>query len=256
MPSPFPGMDPYLENPAIWSDFHGTFLMAMRAELNRLLPEGYTARWDRYVWLDGPDTERPRRLGEPDTFVSDLLNRDAGSAAAAVLEAPATTTLPAVDAKGKPFLKIVDALGARVVTVVEMLSPGNKSGENRELYLVKRQEYFRSGTNLVEIDFLRNGLRPPVQRPLPPASYYIMISRAIDYPQAGVWPLTLRDPLPRIPVPLDAQVEPVFLALRPCLDRAYEEGCYERDIDYDQAPIPPLAAPDATWARELLTNQH
>src|SRR5262249_54982642 len=76
MPSPFPGMDPYLENPAVWSDFHSTFLMCIRAELNKILPEHYVARWDRHVWVDEPDTERRGPLGRPDVFVTDALGRE------------------------------------------------------------------------------------------------------------------------------------------------------------------------------------
>ncbi len=30
MPSPFPGMDPYIEHPTIWSDFHGGLAEAIR----------------------------------------------------------------------------------------------------------------------------------------------------------------------------------------------------------------------------------
>jgi len=76
MPSPFPGMDPYLEEPAIWTDFHGTLLMCIRAELNRLLPRRYVARWDRYVWMDDPEIEIAGLVGRPDTFVTDVLEGD------------------------------------------------------------------------------------------------------------------------------------------------------------------------------------
>ncbi|MEL7313805.1 MAG: DUF4058 family protein, partial [Cyanobacteria bacterium J06559_3] len=29
MPSPFPGMDPYLEHPALWSEFHDRLILAI-----------------------------------------------------------------------------------------------------------------------------------------------------------------------------------------------------------------------------------
>jgi hypothetical protein len=50
MPSPFPGMDPYIESSCMWGDFHGTMLSAMRADLNANLPRGYTASIELYVW--------------------------------------------------------------------------------------------------------------------------------------------------------------------------------------------------------------
>jgi hypothetical protein len=246
-------MDPYLEDPAIWSDFHGTFLMSLRAELNRILPEHYVARWDRYVWIEEPEEEAPRPLGRPDVLVTDALHREPGAEGTATVAAPATARLPAVDPRGKAFLKILDARGRRVVTVIEMLSPANKTaGKDRDAYLAKRQEYFKSGTNLVEIDLLRGGLRAPLEDPVPPADYYIIVSRAVDYPRAGVWPIKVREPLPLIPVPLDPQIAPVTLALQPGLNRAYDEARFSEDIDYDQQPSPPLAEPDATWARELV----
>jgi Protein of unknown function (DUF4058) len=255
MPSPFPGMDPYLEDPLVWSDFHGTFLMCIRAELNRRLPEHYIARWDRHVWIDQPEEDQPRVVGRPDVFVTDALDRDRTVAGASIV-APAMANLPAVDPKGHPFLKIIDGRGRRVVTVVELLSPSNKTpGRYRDAYLVKRQEYFRTGTNVVELDLLRNGLRAPVEGKLPEADYYIVVSRASDYPKAGVWPVSVRDALPEIPVPLDPGVEVVSLPLRPCLERAYAEARFDEDLDYSQPPTPPLRDKDVAWARELLAQR-
>jgi len=226
MLSPFPGMDPYLEDPAIWSDFHGTTLMGLRAELNERLPAPYLARWDRYVWVDEADVEPVRPLGKPDVFMVDQLSRSSEVEQAALgIAAPAMATVPEVEPRGKPYIKIIDRRGRRVVTVIEFLSPANKSsGKDREAYLAKRQEYFRTGTNLVEMDFLRAGLRPPVQEKLPPASYYLLVSRAVDFPRVGIWPLGIRDRLPTIPVPLNPDDPPVMLDLRPCMDRAYDEG--------------------------------
>src|SRR5688572_4397902 len=111
MPSPFPGMNPYLETEAVWSDFHGSFLMAIRAELNRSLPEGYVARWNRYVWIDEPEMESSRPLGKPDVFVTDNLGRTGNGGEASVLTAPVMAMMPAIEPNGKPFLKILDIHG-------------------------------------------------------------------------------------------------------------------------------------------------
>jgi hypothetical protein len=256
MPSPFPGMDPYLESPETWPDFHGTFLMSIRAALNQSLPSPYVARWDRYVWIDEPETEQARPLGRPDVYVADRLGQEEGTGLKTALAAPATVTLPAVDPKGKPFLKIIDTRGHRVVSVIELLSPANKAaGRDRDAYLAKREEYFRAGTNVVEMDLLRSGLRAPMEPQPAPADYYILVSPAADYPKAGVWPLTVRDPLPPVPIPLKPQDPPVMLDLRPCLDRTYDEARFQDEIDYDEPPTPPLGEPDAAWARELLAQR-
>jgi hypothetical protein len=247
-------MDPYLEDPAVWSDFHGSFLLSIRAELNTRLPEGYVARWDRYVWVDEPEDDETVTLVRPDVFVT-RAHDQSNDEASVVLAAPTMAILPQFEPKGKGFLKIVDAKGKRVVTVVEMLSPTNKApGKDRNAYLEKRQEYFRTGTNLVEIDFLRGGVRPPIEGKRAPADYYILVSAAVDFPRAGIWPLTIRDPLPPIPVPLDPGVEPVVVPLQPCFERCYHEARFWEDIDYNLAPEPPLGEVDAIWSQQRIAE--
>ena len=175
---------------------------------------------------------------------------------ATLLAAPAHVVLPAIRREGPRYLKIIDRRNRRVVTAVEILSPANKSkGEDRELYLVKRNEYLATGVNLVEIDLLRSWERMPLDNPPPaPSDYLILVSRASEFPQAGVWPLSVRDPLPTLPIPLASPDPDVLLPLKPCFDRAFAEGRYESDINYAEPPTPPLAEPDATWARDLLAG--
>src|SRR5436190_66443 len=159
MPSPFPGMDPYIEEPSLWPDFHGSMIYAFRAALNAVLPERYVAHVDQYVWLHEPDLPTRQRLGRPDAFVTDEAappgNGPASSAALAALAAPAVSTLPVVRRTGPRYIQIRDGHDRRVVTVIELLSPSNKdSGGDRDAYLAKRNEYLATGTNLVEIDLL------------------------------------------------------------------------------------------------------
>jgi len=254
MASPFPGMNPYLEGPDIWPDFHGSFLIELRSRLNMVLPKGYVARWDRYVWVD--EDQQERVLGRPDIFVSEPNHPVQRTGGTATLAAPTTVLLPMLEAKGKPVVKIIDARGKRVVTVVEMLSPANKSGGvDHDAYLAKRQEYLQSGTNLVEIDLLRGGQRAPVEGGHTQCSYCILVSRTAEFPQAGFWPLTIRDPLPLIPIPLDPGIADVSISLQECLEPVCEHGRYEEDIDYTQAPPPPpLSEADAAWVRDRLAK--
>jgi hypothetical protein len=139
------------------------------------------------------------------------------------------------------------------VTVLELLSPANKtSGKDRDAYLAKRQDYLHAGTNLVELDLLRRGLRCPVYGPLPQADYYILVCPGVDCPSAGIWPLSIRDRFPLVPVPLGSAEQPVLLALKPCLDEAYDEAQFSREIDYNQPPPVPFNDQDAAWVQELL----
>jgi hypothetical protein len=250
-------MDPYLEEPGIWSDFHTTFYVAIRAELNARLPAGYVARIDRYVWIEEPEVEQRVRLGAPDVLVSTDNGGGSGAVGAALLAAPATIVLPAVRREGSRYLKIIDSRDRRVVTVVEVLSPTNKlKGKDRDAYLAKRNEYLASEINLVEIDLLRSWERMPMgDSPAAPADYLVLVSRASEFPRAGLWSISVRDPLPEIPIPLTPQEPDVSLPLRTCFDRAFEEGRYYTEIDYAKPPIPPLTEPNASWARELLAHR-
>jgi hypothetical protein len=256
MPSPFPGMNPYLEHPEDWPDFHGAFLFALRAAINAVLPDRYVALVDRHVWLHDPDSEERLLLGIPDVTTVNEGGANEGTTAAVLEVAPITVTLPAVPHKGNLYIRLIDRAERKVVTVVELLSPSNKrAGRDRQAYLAKRDEYLASGTNLVEIDFLRAGQRMPLgEPPLAETDYYLFVSRAASYPKAGLWPFSVRDPMPPLLVPLlPGDVTPK-IELKPCIDRAYDEGRYDKELDYLQSPVPPLREPDATWARELLAN--
>src|SRR5882757_8697530 len=130
MPSPFPGMDPYIEEPSRWSDFHSTMIVAFRAALNSVLPERYVANVDQYVWLHEPDLKTRQRLGRPDAFVTDESTpqptESSPSVALAALAAPAVSTLPVIRRPGPRYIRIRDTDGRRLVTVIEILSPSNK----------------------------------------------------------------------------------------------------------------------------------
>src|SRR2546429_331722 len=128
MASPFPGMDPYLEQPGTWPGFHTTLYVEIMAELNRRLPPGYVARIDRYVWIHEPEAQDRILLGKPDTFVVNTKEDAPMSGVGTVTRAaPATIVLPAVRREGSRFLKIRDVQNKRVVTVLEILSPANKN---------------------------------------------------------------------------------------------------------------------------------
>src|SRR5207248_9608925 len=122
----------------------------------------------------------------------------------ATLTAPTTTLLPAVRREGNKYLKIKEARSDRLITVIEFLSPANKTpGADRDAFLAKRNEYLATKTNIVEIDLHRTGRRMPMGEPAPPtADYYVFVCRAADFPKTGIWPFSVRHPLPEIPIPL------------------------------------------------------
>ena len=134
------------------------------------------------------------------------------------------------------------------MTVVEVLSPINKaplSTHARQDFLAKRHDTIASATNWVEIGLLRAGERPPEARGV--GAYYVLVKRAAE-PKAEIWPIGLREPLPRIGIPIRADVDDIGVALQPLLDQVYDEGRYADLIDYTQPPpAPALPEDEAQW---------
>ena len=255
MPSPFPGMDPYLEGRSYWGGFHLSMIVAMRATITPQLPTGYFAEVCQYIWLEAEDDPEQRWVG-PDVFVSGggSKRRPRAGTAPDTSAPTATLTIPTPKKRGKRYIGIRDTKRNRVVTVVELLSPSDKAaGKDRANYLMKREEYLAAGVNLIEIDLLRNGARPPAGDPDPPTGdYYVLLSRAVEFPRIDLWAFTVRDPLPSVPVPLKPGHPDFALPIRAALDRVYEDAGYAREIDYSKPARPLLPAADGEWAAELL----
>ncbi|MDX1948722.1 MAG: DUF4058 family protein [Pirellulaceae bacterium] len=253
MKIPFPGMDPYLEEPNLWSDVHVTLIVAMRGALNAVLPKGYIAAADKYVWIHEPDADARTRVVKPDGFIVKSHERVEASAPVAI-RASTTVVLPAIRREGNKYLKIMDSRSRRLITVVELLSPSNKQpGPDREDYLTKRMDYLTAGVNLVEIDLHRGGQRLPLAEPQPAGfDYYALVCRPSQMPRAEIWPFTVRDPFPVISIPLGPDELGVSLDLRPCLEWAYEQGKYGEEVNYRLPAVPPLSPADAEWAKSFL----
>ncbi len=260
MPSPFPGMDPYLEAPAPWGGVHARLIVAVADQLNLVLPDGYRTNIEEYVWLQDEEDSEPFARRKPDVFVPEpggTRRRPRGSATATPLAEP-TAEVVLLPGRSRRRRRVVirTAGGHRVVTVLEILSPANKMpGKDRNAYLAKRDECLASGTNLVEIDLLRDGDRLPLGKPRPTvADYYLLRSPADRRPRTSVWAFGVRDPIPVIGVPLRPGVGPVPLDLRACLDRVYDDGFYGEELDYRQPADPPLDSHDAEWAATLFAK--
>ncbi len=251
MASPFPGMNPYLEQEVLWHDFHERFLPAAAAHLTAQLLPRYIVLIDENVYLHDIGAERGRSAGRPDLSVARGQDRSGKSIGVGVLEAPAQVLLPDFDFEGESFLEVRDRQGRQLVTVVELLSPANKQpGSSRTQYLLKRANLIRSAVHLVEIDLLRGG-QPMPSDERPPGVYSVLVSRAGERPRADFWPFSLRDALPAVPVPLGPDDPDARLDLRAILDRVYDESGYAYFL-YEHPPDPPLDGEEALWAREIV----
>jgi hypothetical protein len=205
MPSPFPGMDPYLESEPFCDDLRSTLVVVAHGELNQRLPRGYSA------WIDRRENTH---------------------------------------------VMIKEVRCESVITLIEFLSPALKTlGPNRDGYLAKRNEYLATGTNLVEIDLHRTGRRMPMGKPKPPrADYYVQICRAVDFPKTGVWPFSVREALPDIPIPLNPEDGAVTLPLQACFNGAYDLGPHDAAVDYAKPPRIALHGEDGAWAKAIAKN--
>jgi len=205
MPGPFPGMDPYLEDPAHWPDVHQSLITYIRDELQPYLRPRYHARIGERVYI-----LEPPHLFYPDVTIirQPLTVREPAPVYAATAEAetevvdlPVLVTLPPVEHR-EPYLEIVHAAGGEVVTVIEVLSPANKApGEGHRLYRSKQQELLDTPIHLVEIDLLSSGLHTVAlseegRAELPPHRYLICVRRGPERRRFEVYPIPLSRRLP------------------------------------------------------------
>jgi Protein of unknown function (DUF4058) len=252
MPSPFPGMNPYLEQEECWQDFHQSFIPLVRALLAEQVRPAYVVKVEEHLFIHELSAEERRLLGRADVSLAARQASAAPHAAAAILDAPSYARLPvAVDVEQHSYLEIRDRRNRELITVIELLSPSNKRlGPDREQYLGKRLQFLHSSVHLVEIDLLRGGPRLPVDE-LEECDYYALVSRWQDRPRTAVWPIHLRDRLPVLPIPLRAPDPNAQLDLQAVLHRLYDEAGYA-DYIYAGAPQPPLSTEDDAWARSFV----
>lgn len=219
MPSQFPGVDPFIEGQE-WEDFHGRFNNRISDALVPRVRPRYIVRIERRVYVEH-DVE-------------------------CLLAMP--------EEMGETYLTIRERETLQVVTVIEVLSPGNKrpGSDGRREYLAKRDEVLQSSAHLVELDLLRGGQRMPMLDPLPPGDFYAIVSRARRRPRAAVYAWTLRQPLPPIAIPLAGTDPDVTIALQPIFDTTYDRSGYDYSLRYDRAPEPTFPEGELAWVQSHL----
>jgi hypothetical protein len=261
MPSPFPGMDPYLEQPSRWPDLHHELISEIRAELNRLLRPRYFATVEERVYLSD-ENDPARGIFVPDVhlFARSLKSSRSpmhGRANSATIE-PYEVTTVVEDEIHEARIEIVDTNKRSIVTVIEILSPTNKmkGSYGRENYQHKRRQILCSQSHLVEIDLLRSGIRIPIREQLPPYDYLIHVARAIELQQRRslAWPIPITEPLPTISIPLKGSDPDVNIDMQQIFASAYDRGAFDLKIDYTGDPDPPLAPQQTEWARQIITE--
>jgi hypothetical protein len=256
-------MDPYLEHPGVWPGVPTAFVTYLRPALNAVLLPRYVAEMGERLYV-----VQSERSIYPDLLVKQPTTlRHPGPSRPA--PSMSLGTDPSWKVSVQPmevrevFLEIRSLpVPGRVVAVIEVLSPANKTpgSEGRDLYLRKQKELLASQTHLLEIDLLRYGdhtVAPPHEKlaELGTWDYLISLHDSREPEQYEIWPITMRQRLPRIRVPLAGNDPDLVLDLQPIFDRCYEDGGYDQWLDYRGDPYSPLNPEHAEWAAALLRER-
>lgn len=255
MPSPLPGMDPFIESQR-WADFHTSIITALRDALVPGVRPKYTVDVEERVYVER-DPDDPVMAIRPDAAVVDTGRAvSCGSGKMATAVAPVECMIPMPEEVREVYLTIRRKDGRKIVTVIEVLSPANKRpGANGfAQYLEKRDKVLASSASLVELDLLRGGRRMPLVGKLPPADYRAAVSRSCRRPRAEAYLWSLHQPLPILPIPLVEPDADVPLDLQAIFNQVYDRAGYDYSLNYTLALEPPLEAKRAKWIADILQS--
>lgn len=254
--NPFPGMNPFMEYS--WGDVHVKLLTRISDHLSGELPDDLVVRAEERIEMVEPDDKpKHRKQMIADVAISERWKRglppvwqpEAGSGSPSVTVMEPEFTPIGVSDETLRWLEVRTTKGF-VVTVIEVLSPTNKTTE-REEFCERRQRAIDAGANFVEIDLLRGG------RPLgfaefdPERPYSATVYRVTARDRCETYRVGLRDRLPCFRVPLRSQDKDVPLDLQPLIDGIYEVGRYWT-TDFSIPLEPRLNAADSQWLSERL----
>ncbi len=215
MPSPLPGMDPFIESQG-WTGFHTRFITAISDAIVPQVRPRYVSLVEERVYLEHQTEE------EHETFLT--IRR--------------TGTLEEVT-----VIEVLSPQSKRL------------GADDRGEYLHKRGALLRSGAHLVELDILRGGERLPTKHPLPPADYYAFVSRERRRPNAEVWAWWLPQRMPAVPIPLADGDADVTLDIQAVFDTVYDRAGYDYSLGYGSPAKPPLDEEGTAWVQEILAGR-
>lgn len=219
MDSPFPGMDPYLEELSGWPGVHHRLISVLSDALTEQVAPHYTVSIEERVYITDDEPEARQQAAHD------------------------------------RFLAIYDRRSRELVTTLEVLSPRNKASgsRGRSAFLAKREAVFSTRTHWIELDLLRAGERP--EEVARQSDYYALLRRGDGGGRLSVWYVDLRDALPHITVPLRDPHPAVVLDLQQVFATLYTRARYADDVDYTRpAPPPTLWPADAAWVTQRVAQ--
>lgn len=249
MPSPFPGMDPYLEHPEIWPGVHLLLISKLSEYLSPQLRPKYRVAVEVRIY-ETVDNQS-LLVGVPDLAIKNshiAAKQTMSNIATAKTPIPITVEVPVPEKIRQGYLKIKEVSTNEIVTIIEILSPVNKRlGEGRKQYENKRAKILGSSTNLVEIDFLRKWQPMTVFCNHVETHYRILVSQSIRRPKADLFAFNLQEPIPAFRLPLKPGDKEPLVDLQSLLSQVYDQGSYDLEIDYTKEPVPKLSENDKIW---------
>lgn len=224
MPSPFPGMDPYLEDDDLWPAFHHQLVMCLYQILLPGLVDRYRARVNQRSYV----TEQ------------------------------ALFTSVVREEHNEDYIEVRQRSDGRLITMVDVVSPANKvTSAGRTAYLDKRREGRNASANLVELDLVLQG-QPTLEYSrdgLPDWDYAVTVTRSTQPERYEIYTATLQKRLPRFRLPLASDDRDTVLDLHTAFTRCYDQGGFAAKIDYGRDPATPLNSEDRQWLQEVLKQQ-
>ncbi len=258
MPSPFPGMDPYLEHPELWPALHHLLISEIFRFLSPQLRPKYFVSLEVRMY---ETADEDLSIGIPDVNViqpQTATESIASNVAVAVRSTqPLTVTIPMPYPVRESYLEIRERGDKKLITVIEILSPTNKrTGKGRQMYEEKREEILGSRTHLIEIDLLRRGRKMPIIGNDVESDYRILVCRGNRRPKADLYAFNVQNSMPAIPLPLrSGDTEPI-INLQELFNQIYDIASYDLKIDYRHwEVIPTLSEADTIWADALLRDR-
>jgi hypothetical protein len=218
MPSPFPGMDPYLEDPRFWTEFQYEFLRHMMM----LIAPGLSNRYEN-------------RMGERCYLVEDT-PQQSGFA-------------------GQQNERLIEIHGeSGLVTLIEVVSPANKrTAGGREAYLNTRKDAIARKANTVEIDLLLQG-QPTLsysREGLPDFDYSVAVTKSTAPDRYEIYTGTIQKRLPKFKLPLASNDRDILIDLQAVLTQVYDRSGFASRIDYRREPVVQLNDAGRRYLDEL-----
>ncbi len=253
MPSPFVGMNPFLEAPELWAGVHHLLIGAIAQSLNPILRPRYFVAVEERVY-----DQDSMLVGIPDDLVlrssqTAVLPRDRSSQSAVLTPTTAiAVTLPMPEVWREGYLEVREVQSGAVVTAIEILSPINKrAGLGRRQYEAKRQKLLTTPAHLVEIDLLRQSTPMPISGGVE-THYRILVSRSEQRPKADLFAFNLSDAIPTFALPLLPGDDEPIVDLKALIETIYDQGSYDLRLNYGQIPAPALTRGDRDWVEAVL----